>query len=64
MKDFSRQKGEGTWICTRQKSGLAIARSVSFRRWQGSIRQMTKLVLMRQFLMDWFKIPFLAEVKL
>lgn len=31
---------------------------------QMSTKQMTQIVLTRQFLIDWFKIPFLGDLKL
>jgi len=46
MKDFYRQKGMGTRkLYKAKKSRLVIARELSFRGWQGSIRQITSLVL-------------------
>lgn len=46
-----------------------MTRSLSFRGWLGqglggAVRQITQVVLCRQFLTDWFKIPFLGEWKL
>ena len=64
MGDFYRQKGEGTRSYTGQKSRLVIERALSFGGWQGSIRQMTWPVLIRCFLIDWFKIPVLREPEL
>lgn len=49
---------------TRQKSGLVIAKLLSFREGQGPLRQTTQLVLIVRFLIDWLKVPFLRELKL
>lgn len=43
---------------------LVITRFLSFRERQASIRQFTELLLIRRFLMDGCKIPFLREPKL
>lgn len=40
MKDFDKQKGAGTSY-TKQTNGSMIAKLVSFRVWQESVRQIT-----------------------
>lgn len=63
MEGFYRQKSpKGS--STRQKRWLVMARSHSFRGWQGSIRQMTYLVLIRRILIYWFNIRLLGKPKL
>lgn len=47
---------------TRKKSGLVIARFLSFRGWLGSTRLINLIVLIR-VLIVWFKIPLLGELK-
>ena len=49
-------------LVTKQQS--QIAKLLSFRGRQGFIGQITYLVLIGQFLIDWFNIPFLGEQKL
>lgn len=44
-----------------KKAGWLLQGYFFFRGWQGSIRQTPELVQMRQFLIDWCKIPFLGE---
>lgn len=55
-------QGSGEKEIILAKSGLVVARSFSSRGWQWSMRQMTLLVLIKQFLPD-FEIPFLEEAK-
>ena len=74
MKDFKKKKKrlkifigrreQEQGSCTRPKIGLVVVRFLSFRGGQGSIRQITLLMLIRQFLLDWFKIPVLGQPKL
>lgn len=65
MKNIYRQKGAAKrkfyWA---KKRGLVIARSLSFRGWEGSVKQITYLVLIRRFLTDWFEIQVMEELKL
>lgn len=52
MKDFYRQQGVGTRkLYYAKKSGLVIAELLSFRGWQGSVRQITGA---DQVIPDWF----------
>lgn len=65
MKDL---QAEGSWnkeiILGKYKIyELDITRLLSFRGWQGSIRQIICLVLIRQFLVDCFRILFMGEPK-
>lgn len=47
-----------------QKDRLVISKLLSLRGCQGSVRQITSLVLIRWFLMGWFKVSLLGEPKL
>lgn len=56
MKDFYSQKGIGTRV--------GYCNVLFLYGVEESIRRITSLVLIRQFLIDWFKIPFLGELEL
>ena len=60
-KRFSQTEGSGSKEVTLAKLRLVLARTPPLRGWQGSIWQITSLT---SFLTDWFKIPFLGELKL
>ena len=52
-----REQEEGS--CTRQSVGWLLQVCIPYSGWQGSIRQTTWLLVIKWFLIDWFKIPFL-----
>lgn len=45
------------------KCGLFQAKSLSFRRMWGSMKEITSLSLTRSFQIDWLKVTFLGEVE-
>lgn len=78
MRDerFYQQKGMGTeklywakkWLVMARLLSfrgwcLVFARLLSFRGWWGPVRKIISLVLIRQFLIDWFEILFLGNAE-
>lgn len=62
-KDFYKQKWVGTKKLYWAKKWVSYCMVTFLHGVQGSIRQINKLLLTSQFLINWFTIPFLGEAK-
>lgn len=62
MKDFYIQKGAGQGSYT-SKKWIGCGKVIFLQETAGPVRQLTSLVLTREFQVGQFKIPFLGEAK-
>lgn len=62
MKGIYKQKGVGTRKFYQAKNWAGYCKITLF--YQGPIKQITKLVLIGKFLVDWIEIPVMEKPKL